>query len=154
LSSSSPPPDADDTPATPRDNAPSPSRTRKGKQRARLSLSVEPLNLDDEMDEALFPMPGLGALRTTRPPRPPLAANPPTANTAEEDEDGDDDTAHGTGASSRPLKTRLSPAAGSSRAMGLAGRMSRRRNAAAPGEFDWLTKSAALKLGPKHRPKH
>ncbi|GAC75394.1 hypothetical protein PANT_15d00056 [Moesziomyces antarcticus T-34] len=154
LSSSSPAPDADDTPATPRDNAPSPSRTRKGKQRARLSLSVEPLNLDDEMDEALFPMPGLGALRTTRPPRPPLAANPPTANTAEDDEDGDDDTAHGTGASSRPLKTRLSPAAGSSRAMGLAGRMSRRRNAAAPGEFDWLTKSAALKLGPKHRPKH
>lgn len=162
LSSSSPPPDADDTPTTPRDNAPSPSRTRKGKQRARFLLSVEPLNLDDETDETLFPMPGFGAMRTTRPPRPPLAANPPTANTAQDDEDAantaqddeDDDGGDNFAGSSRPLKTRISPAAGSSRAIGLAGRLARRRDAAAPGEFDWLTKSAALKLGPKHRPKH
>ncbi|TKY87978.1 hypothetical protein EX895_003074 [Sporisorium graminicola] len=43
----------------------SPSVQRKGNKRARASLSVEPERLDDEMDEALFPMPGFGALQMT-----------------------------------------------------------------------------------------
>ncbi|CBQ70111.1 conserved hypothetical protein [Sporisorium reilianum SRZ2] len=49
-----------------------PSAQRKGKKKARLSLSVEPEQLDDEMDEALFPMPGFGGLQMPGPlaPRP------------------------------------------------------------------------------------
>ncbi|SNX87410.1 uncharacterized protein MEPE_06120 [Melanopsichium pennsylvanicum] len=38
--------------------ASSPTRHGKGKKRARSTFSIEPERLDDEMDEALFPMPG------------------------------------------------------------------------------------------------
>ncbi|KAJ9476066.1 Zinc finger containing protein [Pseudozyma hubeiensis] len=43
----------------------SPTAHRKGKKRARSSLSVEPERLDDEMDEGNFPMPGFGVLPGT-----------------------------------------------------------------------------------------
>lgn len=47
----------------------SPTAQRKGKKRSRASLSVEPERLDDEMDEALFPMPGFGGRNPALPTR-------------------------------------------------------------------------------------
>ena len=45
----------------------SPSVQRKGSKRTRFSLSVEPERLDDEMDEAHYPVPGFGGLQMPGP---------------------------------------------------------------------------------------
>ena len=159
----------DEFPATPRDGfdiasqaststaalVSSPTSQQKSKKRARTSLSVEPERLDDEIDEALFPMPGFVGMRLPNQPNAPgVHAHPRFSPEA--------DTTANAGRSTSTLPAHQSPSATST-----ANRKSPARKTASKrkvrasntssskpkANYDWLKSNTGIQLGPKHRPK-
>ncbi|SPO29224.1 uncharacterized protein UTRI_06173 [Ustilago trichophora] len=175
-----------DSPATPRDGfeitsqtstlggaAPvrSPTPQRRGKKRARSSLSIEPERLDDEMDEALFPMPGFAV---TLPPRRTVAvhvrfqsddAASPTVTAANQSAASTNTTAAAAAAPVSGVADGLAgPSAAGSKSPSSRKNLSKRKarssdptastsSSSSNPNYDWLNKSNGIALGPKRRSK-
>ena len=134
----------------------SPTATRRGKKRARASLSVEPEQLDDEMDEALFPMPGFGGRL------PPVQGRGIAVHVHFNSDDTPDDSAQDrdaaststAGTASAPSTERKSPARShkrKARASDPSGSVG--SSSSSKPNYDWLHRSNGIALGPKRRPK-
>ncbi|SPO29896.1 uncharacterized protein UTRI_06173_B [Ustilago trichophora] len=174
-----------DSPATPRDGfeitsqtstiggaapARSPTPQRRAKKRARSSLSIEPERLDDEMDEALFPMPGFAV---ALPPRrtaavhvrfqsddaaSPVAAKQPAASTNPTTSGAAAPTSgvapgfagSSVAGSKGPLRKNLNKR--KARSSDPTASTSTSTSTSNPN-YDWLNKSNGIAFGPKRRSK-
>lgn len=163
----------DHSPVTPRDGqavtsqasssaatrAVSPTPQRKGKKRARTSLSVEREGLDDEMDDA-YPMPGFGVVK-----RPTIGApedsilNPHRPRQPSEGASSTASAGFSTtllakrkdGPSKAATTRKNTPRKASPKPKGRASDPST-GNTAKPN-YNWLANKNGVQLGPKHRPK-
>ncbi len=157
--------DADWSPATPKDGqeitsqastsaaatAKSPTPKRKNSKTGRTSLSVEPERLDDEMDEDLFPMPGLPAKRQRAAAGINVWARTYTAAPPVDDASSS--------SSSTPLASRVGGRGRSKTPPGNAAKTKGKGKAPTPSKgkenanHAWLHNAKGIQLGPKHRPK-
>lgn len=136
----------------------SPTPQRKAKKRARDSVSIEPERLDDESDEALYPMPGQRV--QARPQRPDLmaalwqAANAgpaarPSSSTNTEPEPPTTQTSKASSSSGRKSPARSPNNKRKARASDTSSNTSK----ASSNEYGWLKNAGNVQLGPKRRSK-
>ncbi|CCF49808.1 hypothetical protein NDA11_000282 [Ustilago hordei] len=152
-------------PATGKRGSASPTTQRKGRKRARTSLSVEPERLDDEDDDAQFPMPGQGAparVQGSGKPYPPMQAllemvqrkptptNQASSTSAEAPGPATETSKPPTSANAGQKSPARSP---NNKRKARASDTSSNTSKASSNEYAWLQNASNVQLGPKRRSK-